>query len=113
VFSDKQRRFLRRLYQNTGIDKRYTVIDDFGKDPSAYTFYPKNDQLLLEPGSEARNDVFIRESNRLSEQAARSLFSSLPLLDRQTITDLITVTCIGFSAPGFDLHLAQLRFSLG
>jgi len=107
VFSDKQHRFLARLYQNTGIDKRHTVIEDYGKDPSAHLFYPKNDQLLPEPGLEARNDVFIRESNRLSEQAARSLFSGLPEFDRHAITDLITVTCTGFSAPGFDLHLVN------
>ncbi|MGD0727832.1 MAG: type III polyketide synthase [Spirochaetia bacterium] len=107
VFSDRQRRFLRRLYQNTAIDKRHTVIDDYGKDPSAHTFYPKNDQLLPEPGLEARNDVFIRESNRLSEQAARSLLSSLPLFDPYKITHLITVTCTGFSAPGFDYHLVN------
>src|SRR5208337_250125 len=107
AFSDKERRFLRRLYQNTGIDKRHTVIDDYGKDPSAYTFYPKNDQLLPEPGLEARNDVFIRESDRLSEQAARFLFSTLPQFDPRAITDLITVTCTGFSAPGFDLHLVK------
>jgi len=107
AFSDKDRRFLRRLYQNTAIDKRHTVIDDYGKDPSAYTFYPKNDQLLPEPGLEARNDVFIRESDRLSEQAVRSLFSTLPHFDPQAVTDLITVTCTGFSAPGFDLHLVK------
>jgi predicted naringenin-chalcone synthase len=107
AFSDKERRFLRRLYQNTAIDKRHTVIDDYGKDPSAYTFYPKNDQLLPEPGLEARNDVFIRESDRLSEQAARSLFSTLPEFDPQAVTDLVTVTCTGFSAPGFDLHLVK------
>ena len=107
AFSDRERRFLRRLYQNTAIDKRHTVIDDYGKDPSAYTFYPKNDQLLPEPGLEARNDVFIRESDRLSEQAARSLFSTLPEFDPHAITDLVTVTCTGFSAPGFDLHLVK------
>ncbi len=107
VFTDKQRRFLARLYQNTGIDKRHSVIEDYGKDPSAYLFYPKNDQLLPEPGLEARNDVFIRESDRLSEQAARSLLSGMPRFDRRAITDLITVTCTGFSAPGFDLHLVN------
>ncbi|MGO9308573.1 MAG: type III polyketide synthase [Spirochaetia bacterium] len=107
VFSDKERRFLARLYQNTGIDKRHTVIEDYGKDPSAHVFYPKNDQLLPEPGLEARNNVFIRESNRLSEQAARALLSGLPGFDRHAITDLITVTCTGFSAPGFDLHLVN------
>ena len=107
VFSDKQRRFMRRLYQNTGIDKRHTVINDYAKDPSGYTFYPKNAQLMPEPGLEARNDLFIRESNRLSEQAARALFSRLPSFDRTAITDLITVTCTGFSAPGFDFHLVN------
>jgi len=107
AFSDKERRFLRRLYQNTAIDRRHTVIDDYGKEPSAYTFYPKNDQLLPEPGLEARNDVFIRESDRLSEQAARSLFSTLPHFDLRAVTHLITVTCTGFSAPGFDLHLVK------
>ena len=107
VFSDKQRRFLRRLYQYTGIDKRHTVITDYGKDPSQHTFFAKNDQLQPEPGLAARNDLFITESNRLSEQAVRSLFAHLPLFDRQAVTDLITVTCTGFSAPGFDFHLVN------
>jgi predicted naringenin-chalcone synthase len=107
VFSDKQRRFLRRLYQNTGIEKRHTVITDYAKDPSEHTFYPRNDQLLPEPGLEARNDMFARESDRLSEQAARALFASMPSLDPHGITDLVTVTCTGFSAPGFDFHLVN------
>ncbi|MFW9804693.1 MAG: hypothetical protein ACFFFC_18700, partial [Candidatus Thorarchaeota archaeon] len=47
--SEKKRNLLRKLYKGTQIRKRHTVIDDYDKDPSEYTFYPKNPTLLPEP----------------------------------------------------------------
>jgi len=107
AYSDKQKRFLRLLYRNTGIDERYSVIEDYRKEPADYQFFPKNDQLMPEPGLEARNDMYIRESNRLSERSVRDLFASDPGITPEEITHLITVSCTGFSAPGFDFHLVK------
>ena len=62
----QKREFLTKLYQGSTIYKRHTVITDYDKDSGEYQFYPKNPAMLPKPGSEARNEVFIREANRLS-----------------------------------------------
>jgi predicted naringenin-chalcone synthase len=118
---ERVRRFLRRIYQGTAIEKRHTVIDDYGKDPSEFTFFPPHPSLKPEPTTSQRNDRFVREADRLSLAAAGDLFAGLPGVDPGGITHLITVSCTGFSAPGFDLHLVKTlplrptvhRFHLG
>jgi predicted naringenin-chalcone synthase len=82
------------------------VIGDYGKDPSEYSFYPKTENLKPEPTTKERNDLFIPEAQRLSLQASRALLRRFPGV-REKITHLITVSCTGFSAPGFDFYLAK------
>jgi predicted naringenin-chalcone synthase len=105
--TDKQRKFLQKIYEGSAIYKRHTVIGDYGKDPKDFTFYPKNRSLKPEPSTKKRNDLYIKESNRLSLQATNKLFELLPAHIRNSISHLITVSCTGFSAPGFDLHLIK------
>ncbi len=100
-------RFLTRIYQGTAIEKRHTVIDDYGKDPSEFTFYPPDPSLKPEPSTARRNERFVREADRLSLAAVRDLLLRLPGFDPARITHLVTVSCTGFSAPGFDLHLMK------
>jgi len=104
---DKQKFFLKRIYNGSGIEKRHTVIDDYGKDPSDYTFYPPNKNLKPEPSTKKRNDLYITESNKLSLQASQKLFKENIKVKPQEITHLITISCTGFSAPGFDMHLMK------
>jgi predicted naringenin-chalcone synthase len=105
--SEKKRTFLQRVYADTGIEKRHTVIADYGKSPDEFTFYPKNVKMMPEPETWYRNDVFIEESNRISERAARALFEQNVAVKPEQITHLITVSCTGFSVPGFDLYLLK------
>ena len=120
-YDDATKRFVERLYRDTGIEKRHTVIGDYGKDPSQFTFYPPSPDLQPEPAVEARNELFVREAEALSLRVAEKLLARLPRLDRGRISDLLTVSCTGFSAPGFDFHLQKAlglsaglhRFHLG
>ncbi len=107
AYDEKARRFLERIYRGTAIEKRHTVIGDYGKDPSEYIFYPKSPDLLPEPTVEQRNELYIRESNRLAVLAVEALFHRLDGFDLTLISHLITVSCTGFSAPGFDIHLQR------
>jgi predicted naringenin-chalcone synthase len=113
--------FLKRIYDGSAIESRYSVVSDYGKAPEDYTFYPPNESLEPEPTTEKRNAVFTQEANRLSLQASRQLLADLGTVGPEDITHLITVTCTGFSAPGFDFHLTKQlplrpnvdRFQLG
>ncbi|NBF41688.1 MAG: type III polyketide synthase [Spirochaetes bacterium] len=95
-----------RIYPASAIEKRHSVIGDYGKDPAEYTFFPKTADLKPEPTTKQRNDLFIPEAQRLALQATRSLLERLSGL-REHITHLITVSCTGFSAPGFDFYLVK------
>lgn len=105
--TDAKRNFLTRVYQGSGIAKRHSVIADYKKSPADHTFYPPNESLRPEPGTKARNDFFIPESERLSAAACDKLFRELPGLNPSSVTHLITVSCTGFGAPGFDFHLLK------
>lgn len=106
-YSEKEKWFIRRLYANTGIDRRHTVIEDYAKNPNDYSFFPKNETLLPEPTLQTRNDLYIREADRLSILVTRRLLAATPHVHAEEITHLITVSCTGFSAPGFDLHIVK------
>jgi len=105
--TEKKINFLTRIYEGSAIYKRHTVISDYGKDPNDYTFYPKNEKMLPEPSTMQRNDLYIKESNRLSLKAVKKLFKILPGNIKDRITHIITVSCTGFSAPGFDFHIVK------
>jgi len=104
---EASQRFLERIYQGSAIDKRHTVIDDYGKQPAEFRFYPPSSDLRPEPSPERRNDLFIREAERLSLRASRDLLEGLPRFDRRRISHVVTVSCTGFSAPGFDFSLVR------
>lgn len=105
---ERQQNFLKKIYAGTSIKKRHTVIDDYHKDPSEYKFYPPDKSLKPEPSTKKRNDLFIQKANDLSLQAARMLFAEQHLhAGAGSVTHLITISCTGFSAPGFDFHLLQ------
>ena len=105
--SEKEKELLTKLYKGTEIYKRHTVIDDYDKDPSEYTFYPPTPNLQPEPSTMKRNDLYIKEAKRLTLKASQQLLDELPDFDKSLITHVITVSCTGFVAPGLDFFLVR------
>jgi len=102
-----KRVFLNKVYKGTEIRKRHTVIDDYGKNPKDFTFYPKNKTLRPEPSTKQRNDLYAIEALRLGKQAVQKLFDANPNFDKSKISHVITVTCTGFDAPGLDYFIVK------
>lgn len=103
----KSQSFLEKVYTGSAIEYRHSVVGDYDRDPSEYEFYPKNEQLEPQPTTERRNELFAREANRISLDTCRRLFEQFSHVGPEDITHLITVTCTGFTAPGFDFYLAR------
>ncbi len=97
--------FLQRIYQGSGISKRHSVVTDYDLPYQDNQFYPKNLQYLPEPSTQIRNDFFTLHASRLVNEALQKIIPKLPGADPSTLTHLITVSCTGFSAPGFDYDL--------
>jgi predicted naringenin-chalcone synthase len=96
--------FVERLLMASGIEKRHTVIADYGRPMEERTFFPRTRDFRPEPTTQARNDVFNREGNVLALQACEALGNS-PW--RARVTHLVTASCTGFAAPGFDIALVR------
>ncbi|HBD93466.1 MAG: hypothetical protein A2015_09685 [Spirochaetes bacterium GWF1_31_7] len=105
--TSKKKLFLDKIYKDTAIHKRHSVISDFDKHYSEHEFYPQSEDLEPEPSTMKRNDLFITESNSLSLKAVKKLLDTCAFGVKDKISHVITVSCTGFAAPGFDFHLVK------
>mgnify|MGYP000918042961 CR=1 FL=1 len=102
--SSHQRK-IRIVAGKTGIDKRYSVIDDFEKQVEDYTFFSKRANLLPEPTLSQRMQIYQQHAVSLSVNAIEKIHDFERL--KSGITHLITVTCTGLFAPGLDIELMR------
>lgn len=101
---DVEKRKLRFLYNQSGIDQRYSVISDFSNALNAGMFF-SNSKEISDPSLERRMNLYDQHSLILSIKAIKSCINNF--ISEQEITHLITVSCTGMSAPGLDLHIVE------
>lgn len=120
VSGDKEHRLIRRVYGNSGIETRFSVLSDFLDDRPDNLFLLGDNGRPVEPGTRERNDRYVVESRKLAGDVAgrvlkRSGFAA------GDITHVITTSCTGFSNPGTDYFIVRdlglkpsvARFALG
>lgn len=97
------------LYRASGIQQRYSVLQDYGSAPESFDFYPPNERLEPFPPISARMQRYKKEALPLCLQAVADLETTAKLHDawRNQVTHLITVSCTGMYAPGLDLELLK------
>ncbi len=99
-----ERHQLNVLYRASGIQTRYSVLEDYGK-TDEYQFFPNTSNLEPFPTVGARMSIYEREAIQLAQQAIQD---ALPDdFNLSSITHLITVSCTGMYAPGIDIQLIQ------
>lgn len=99
-------RLLKSIYRSTGIEYRYSVMNDFCKMPGEYEFFP-NDHTLPFPSTALRMQLYKEHAFTLAFSAVKACLASLPHFDVKEISHLITVSCTGMYAPGIDIELVQ------
>lgn len=99
-------RKLHTIFKASGIDYRYTVLEDYGKEDS-FSFFPNAPERESLPSTQKRLQVFQEHAIDLSVAAVKNLEHSAPHLNLQQITHLIVVCCTGMYAPGLDIELVQ------
>lgn len=104
--NDVDRRKLRFLYSQAGIEQRYSVVGDYSRPASDWKFYPQTENLEPFPSLEQRMILFNRYAPQLSVDAIRNCLEGVA--HTKDITHLITVSCTGMSAPGLDLQVMEL-----
>ncbi|MEX0588148.1 MAG: type III polyketide synthase [Cyanobium sp.] len=94
--SPRQQRLLERIYQRSGVSHRHCISDSDSDNPSTAERMRRYQPAAL--------DLALRSSRLALKDAG---------IEASAITHLITVSCTGFGAPGFDLALvASLPLAL-
>lgn len=104
--NEVEKRKLRYLYSQSGIDQRYSVLSDYGRPLNEWKFYTPTENLEPFPTLEQRMAVFNKQAPLLSIDAIRNCLNGVA--HDGDITHLITVSCTGMSAPGLDLQVLEL-----
>ncbi|MFN2438690.1 MAG: type III polyketide synthase [Chitinophagaceae bacterium] len=104
--TEVEKRKMRFLYQQSGINQRYSVIADYSRAIHEWKFYPQTEGLEPFPSLEQRMAIYNKKAPLLSVDAARECLDGI--LHHKEVTHLITVSCTGMSAPGLDLQIMEL-----
>jgi predicted naringenin-chalcone synthase len=107
--SPEQQRMLSMLFHRAGVASRNSVVLDRSDGPvdQRQPFYA--DRALVGPHgptTATRMQEFARHAGKLAVAAAERALA-VAEVDASSITQLVTVTCSGFEAPGFDIDLIQ------
>ena len=101
------RRRIPLIYSHSGIDFRYSCVEDYGReDPETFDFYPPNWALEPAPTTGRRNRKYREAVLPLAEQVARDALEQAGLAPKE-VTHVIAVSCTGFFAPGLDIELVK------
>ncbi len=101
----KTKAIIHRIYTQSGIEKRHSVIEDFIPNANGSLYF--NGGVKSNPGTATRNKVYEKESKKLFVEVARQLLADNPHISADEITHVITVSCTGFFAPGPDYEIVK------
>ena len=96
---------IHKIYKESGIDKRHSVIQDYTEEPSEYLLFHPNDGIL-NPTTGQRNAIYQKQAGPMFVDIARCLLNK-SRYKPEDITHVITVSCTGFFAPGPDFEIVE------
>lgn len=97
-------RKLKTIFKATGIETRYSVLEDYAK-TTDFNFYPNTPDFEPFPSTKKRQEAFRQHALGVSLQAVENLRQNFLQFDPKEITHLILVCCTGMYAPGLDIEL--------
>ncbi|TLD72823.1 type III polyketide synthase [Phragmitibacter flavus] len=103
---EKTRRMIHAVYNRSGIDTRYSVLDDFRSETGGTLFQNDSQGIPFAPGTAERNAVFATEARSMSVELARKILLESDFAPEE-ITHLVFASCTGFANPGPDFHIIR------
>ena len=97
---EKEQHELEVLYRASGINSRYSVLEDFTQSADKSNYFGKS----RVPSTAERLQLFRNEALSLSLEATEACIRESGI-SKEQITHLITVSCTGLHAPGLDIDL--------
>lgn len=107
--TDQQRRLLPVLYRRAGVKTRHSVVleSSTNGEMARQSFYPPADsEVDCGPTTSHRMQAYETHAASLAVSVVAQALQEGQVAPEE-ITQLITVSCSGFSAPGFDISLVR------
>ena len=108
--TDEHRRVMELIYQGAGVSERGTVLlqepNGIPEVRSEGFFWPRTDEEDRGPTTHARMEKYEEHALTLALESCESALAHADQ-DVSEITHLVTVSCSGFYAPGWDIDLIQ------
>ncbi len=103
--TERQSRVLEQVYLKSGVQTRSTVLQA-ELEPKGKTnfFQPPGTTYSAGPSTAERMALYKQQAGPLATTACKMALQDAKV-DSSQITHLVTVSCTGFFAPGFDLQL--------
>ncbi len=99
----RQKKLLKTIYEKVAIDQRYSVFSETPTD--GQTFF--DDFFKTRgPGTRERMLCFEKSAPDLAYLAAAKAMKTA-IISRQDVGHLVSVSCTGFAAPGFDIAMIK------
>lgn len=103
----RQMRVLEEVYLKSGVQKRSTVLQaQLDQHPEANFFQPLSTACDTGPSTAERMAIYETKAGPLATRACMEALNDARL-NAKEITHLVTVSCTGFFAPGFDIQLVK------
>jgi len=105
VTEPRAKRLVDMIYERTGIDTRYSVIDDFLKNDGLFPTLP--DGSINSPTTGQRNALYAKAARELAVKLAKKTLVECPQFLAGEITHVVFASCTGFTNPGPDYHIVR------
>lgn len=100
--NERQKAWLHRIYRQSGVQRRASVLLNGDGLAGLEQFYPATDKYG--PTTAARMERYAAAAGQLGARACRGAFDDAGVEPR-SITHIVTVSCTGFVSPGMDAEL--------
>jgi alpha-pyrone synthase len=97
---------LSALYRATGIEHRYTVVEDYSRKNGEFEFFPNTAGMEPFPTIGPRMRLYEKFALKLALKAIAECLNPVEI-ELKEITHVITVSCTGLYAPGLDIELVE------
>ncbi|CAN5729337.1 type III polyketide synthase [soil metagenome] len=102
--TERQAKVLEQVYLKSGVQTRATVLQAAVEPRQTNFFQPPTTTGDAGPSTAQRMALYELQAGPLATTACRAALHDAKM-EAKTITHLVTVSCTGFAAPGFDLQL--------
>lgn len=99
-------RLSHRVYRNSGIETRHSVISGHEPGTADGVFFDRETGAFRSPSTGERNDAYVEAARPMFVDTARKALERSGF-GAQDITHVVTVSCTGFFAPGPDYYIAR------